>query len=68
MESRARIATDDLQSVLSRISSGGAERDAHPAFPEDPLRELAASGVLAMAVPEAGDRGSKRRGTTPCNG
>ncbi|HSK99384.1 MAG TPA: acyl-CoA dehydrogenase family protein [Rubrobacteraceae bacterium] len=56
--SRAQPATY-LESVLVRIASGAAERDAHPAFPEDPLRELAASGVLAMTVP--GEGGGRRR-------
>ena len=57
--SRARTATG-FESVLSRIASGAAERDAHPTFPEGPFRDLAASGVLAMAAPDPHD-GSKRR-------
>jgi alkylation response protein AidB-like acyl-CoA dehydrogenase len=57
--SRARTATG-FESVLSRIASGAAERDARPAFPEGPFRDLAASGVLAMAAPDPHD-GSKRR-------
>jgi alkylation response protein AidB-like acyl-CoA dehydrogenase len=57
--SRARTATG-LESTLLRIASGAAERDASPAFPEGPFRELAASGVLAMAAPDPHD-GSKRR-------
>ena len=57
--SRARTATD-LESLLSRIASGAAERDAHPTFPEEPFRELAAAGILAMPAPDAGV-GSKRR-------
>jgi alkylation response protein AidB-like acyl-CoA dehydrogenase len=58
-KSRAQTVTN-LDSVLSRIASGAAERDAHPTFPEDPFRELAAAGILAMPVPEPG-AGSKRR-------
>jgi alkylation response protein AidB-like acyl-CoA dehydrogenase len=58
MASRARMA--GFKSVLSRIASGAAERDARPAFPEGPFRDLAASGVLAMAAPDPHD-GSKRR-------
>ena len=57
--SRAQTATN-LESLLSRIASGAAERDAHPTFPEEPFRELAAAGILAMPVPEPGV-GSKRR-------
>jgi alkylation response protein AidB-like acyl-CoA dehydrogenase len=56
---RARTATD-FESVLTRIASGAAERDARPAFPEGPFRDLAASGVLAMAAPDS-QEGSKRR-------
>ncbi len=56
---RAPTATG-LESILLRIASGAAERDARPAFPEGPLRDLAASGVLAMAAPDPHD-GSKRR-------
>jgi alkylation response protein AidB-like acyl-CoA dehydrogenase len=56
---RARTATG-FESVLSRIASGAAERDAHPTFPEGPFRDLAASGVLAMTAPDPQD-GSKRR-------
>jgi alkylation response protein AidB-like acyl-CoA dehydrogenase len=41
-----------LDDVLARISAGASERDAHPAFPEDPFRQLAATGVLAIPVPD----------------
>jgi alkylation response protein AidB-like acyl-CoA dehydrogenase len=54
----AQTATN-LEPLLSRIASGAAERDAHPAFPEEPFRELAAAGILAMPVPEPG-AGSER--------
>lgn len=40
-----------LADVLARISAGASERDAHPAFPGDPFRQLAAIGVLAIPVP-----------------
>jgi alkylation response protein AidB-like acyl-CoA dehydrogenase len=50
----------DLRPLLSRIASSAAERDANPAFPEGPFRELAAAGVLAMPVPEPG-AGARRR-------
>jgi alkylation response protein AidB-like acyl-CoA dehydrogenase len=57
--SRVQRATN-LESVLSRIASGAAERDAHPIFPEDPFKQLATAGILAMPVPEPG-AGNKRR-------
>jgi len=47
--------------VLSRVGHGAAERDAHPAFPEGPFRELAAAGILAMPAPAPGDVNGKRR-------
>jgi alkylation response protein AidB-like acyl-CoA dehydrogenase len=50
-----------LESVLSRVGHGAAERDAHPAFPEGPFRELAAAGILAMPAPAPGDVNGKRR-------
>jgi hypothetical protein len=40
-----------LDDVLARISAGASERDAHPAFPEDAFRQLAATDVLAIPVP-----------------
>jgi alkylation response protein AidB-like acyl-CoA dehydrogenase len=57
--SRVQRATN-LESLLSRIASGAAERDAHPIFPEDPFKQLATAGILAMPVPEPG-AGNKRR-------
>ena len=57
--SRVQRATN-LESLLSRIASGAAERDAHPSFPEDPFKQLATAGILAMPVPEPG-AGNKRR-------
>jgi alkylation response protein AidB-like acyl-CoA dehydrogenase len=58
-QSRAQTVTD-LESVLSKISSGATERDAHPTFPEGPFRELAATGILAMPAPEPGEGGKRR--------
>lgn len=55
----AQTATN-LEPLLSRIASGAAERDARPTFPEQPFRELAAAGILAMPSPESG-AGSERR-------
>ena len=49
-----------LQSVLSRVGHGAAERDARPSFPEDPFKQLATAGILAMPVPEP-CAGNKRR-------
>lgn len=40
-----------LQTITAAISAGAAERDANPAFPEDPFRWLARAGVLAIPVP-----------------
>jgi alkylation response protein AidB-like acyl-CoA dehydrogenase len=50
-----------LRHLLSQISSGAAERDAHPTFPEGPFRELAAAGILAMPAPEHGAGRGRRR-------
>ena len=40
-----------LGAVLAKISAGAAGRDSGPSFPEDPFRQLALAGVLAMPVP-----------------
>jgi alkylation response protein AidB-like acyl-CoA dehydrogenase len=46
--------------LLAQISEGAAHRDADPAFPEEPFRDLAAAGLLAMPVPELiGTRGRR---------
>ena len=45
-------ARPDLETVLRRIADSAAERDAHPVFPVEPFRDLAALGVLALPVPE----------------
>jgi len=37
--------------LLAQISEGAARRDADPAFPEEPFRDLAAAGLLAIPVP-----------------
>ncbi|HET7273129.1 MAG TPA: acyl-CoA dehydrogenase family protein [Rubrobacter sp.] len=49
-----RVLKDNraLDDILAEISAGASERDAHPAFPEDPFRQLASTGVLAMPVPD----------------
>lgn len=41
-----------LDGVLARISLSASERDAHPTFPEGPIRKLASTGVLAIPVPD----------------
>ena len=46
------LTMPDLAPVLAAISAGAAGRDAHPAFPEGPFRELAAAGLLAMPAPD----------------
>lgn len=49
-----------LDTVLANIAAGAAARDANPAFPEEPFRELAEAGVLAMPVPDpVGERGRR---------
>lgn len=42
----------DLEMVLLRTAETAADRDAHPTFPEQPFRDLAATGTLAIPVPE----------------
>jgi alkylation response protein AidB-like acyl-CoA dehydrogenase len=42
----------DFEAILARISSGASGRDAHPAFPEDPIVRLAPTGALAIPVPD----------------
>ena len=49
-----------LQGVVAGISAGAAGRDAAPTFPEDPFRQLALAGVLAMPVPDpVGEHGRR---------
>ena len=53
-----RLPAGDLSTAFEGIAAGAAHRDAAPAFPEGPFRDLASSGVLGMTVPEpAGNRG-----------
>ena len=47
----------DVSKVLDGIASGAAGRDAVPAFPEGPFKELAAAGILGMTAP--GPRGAR---------
>jgi alkylation response protein AidB-like acyl-CoA dehydrogenase len=44
--------TPGFDAVLAQIAEGAAERDADPTFPEDQLRTLAATGLLALPVPD----------------
>jgi len=46
------LAASDLRSALREIRTGAADRDANPGFPDAPFQALAASGVLAMPVPD----------------
>ncbi len=76
MYTHGRMRTDSIQdgparteperqtfeSVLSKISSGAADRDAHPSFPGEPFRHLAGAGVLAIPVPQPVE-GRNRRAT-----
>jgi alkylation response protein AidB-like acyl-CoA dehydrogenase len=41
-----------LQAVVAGISAGADQRDRHPSFPEQPFRQLALSGMLAIPVPD----------------
>ena len=55
---KVRASSGDLPTTLEGIAAGAAHRDAAPAFPEGPFRDLASTGVLGMTVPEtAGNRG-----------
>ncbi len=50
----------NLDGALAKIAAGAAERDAHPVFPEGPFRELAATGILALPVPDpVGEQGRR---------
>ena len=53
-----RAPAPDLSSTLEGIAAGAAARDsardAAPAFPEGPFRDLAAAGVLGMTAPGEG--------------
>ena len=51
---RAEPESRAFDGVLAKISAGAAARDAKPAFPEEPFRGLAASGILGMTAPEPG--------------
>ena len=44
--------THDVRAILAKISAGASERDANPAFPEDPFVRLAPTGALAIPVPD----------------
>ena len=49
-----------FSTVVAGISAGAASRDADPSFPEDPFRQLALAGVLAMPVPDpVGEHGRR---------
>ncbi len=51
-------AARDLSKTLEGIAAGATARDAAPAFPEGPFRDLASAGVLGMTTPgPAGGRG-----------
>ncbi|MGB3633673.1 MAG: hypothetical protein WA982_06505 [Rubrobacteraceae bacterium] len=49
--------------VLERIYAGAVERDANPAFPFEPFKELAATNVLGLPVPDPPIRSFGRRGS-----
>jgi alkylation response protein AidB-like acyl-CoA dehydrogenase len=41
-----------LPEVVANISAGAAHRDENPSFPEQPFRQLARAGVLAIPAPD----------------
>jgi alkylation response protein AidB-like acyl-CoA dehydrogenase len=57
---RVSPGSTEFDALLARISEGAAQRDADPAFPEEPFRALAAASLLAMPVPDPiGARGRR---------
>ncbi|MBA2511159.1 MAG: hypothetical protein H0X19_03500 [Rubrobacter sp.] len=48
---KERAPARDLSKTLEGIAAGAAARDAAPAFPERPVRDLASAGVLGMTAP-----------------
>src|SRR5918997_1709528 len=51
-----------LAEIVAEISAGAAHRDGNPSFPEQPFRQLARSGVLA--IPALGPVGANGRRAT----
>src|SRR5919202_2310086 len=49
---RVSPGSPGFDAVLAEIAEGAARRDANPSFPKDPFRALAASGLLALPVPD----------------
>ena len=41
-----------LPEIVAEISTGATHRDGNPSFPEQPFRQLARSGVLAIPAPD----------------
>ena len=52
--------TRGLDIILETISSGAAERDARPSFPEDPFQQLASVGALEIPVPDPIEKHGRR--------
>jgi hypothetical protein len=44
--------THNFRAILAKISAGASERDANPAFLQDPFVRLAPTGALAIPVPD----------------
>ena len=68
-EQRLPAKTHDFEAILAKISTDASERDANPAFPEDPFVRLAPTGALAIPVPDPiGETGAPRlvRGGVAC--
>lgn len=58
------VSEHNLDALTRDIASGGAARDAEPAFPEAPFRALASAGALAMPVPDPVGSGGRRTSFT----
>jgi alkylation response protein AidB-like acyl-CoA dehydrogenase len=59
-EQRLPAKTHDFEAILAKISTDASERDANPAFPEDPFVRLAPTGTLAIPVPDPIARQGRR--------
>jgi alkylation response protein AidB-like acyl-CoA dehydrogenase len=51
---------DALREIVAEISAGAALRDESPSFPEQPFRQLARSGMLAIPAPGPVDAQGRR--------
>ena len=56
----AKASAADLDHTLKTISDNAAERDADPAFPHEPFKELATVGIPELPVPDPVRSGGRR--------